>query len=152
LFFNFFGYSCINLKDTFRQKDLQFIGILNEIRFGSISPASLSIIRNLMRKPIVAKEGVEPTRLISRNADADKINEEKLHQLNGDVSYKYVAKDFQQSSDSPVNLDISCRFKKELELRVGAQVMLLTNSLISKGLANGSKGGKAVCVLLTLNS
>jgi ATP-dependent DNA helicase PIF1 len=82
--------------------------------------------------PLVLEEGIEATKLYSKNVDVDKINAERLAELGGQATV-FPATDKGQAS----MLDKMTMYQKHLELKVGAQVILLKNR---EGLANGSRG------------
>ena len=52
----------INLTQVFRQKDRRFIDMLNEMRFGRMSPSTIQEFRNLDREP-ECDDGIEVTEL-----------------------------------------------------------------------------------------
>lgn len=52
----------IQLKHVFRQNDPVFIGILNEMRTGKMSPESVSKLQSLSRE-LRYTDGIEPTEL-----------------------------------------------------------------------------------------
>lgn len=111
--------------------------MLNEMRFGKLSPDSITRFRNLSR-PIMYDDGIEPTVLFPRREDVDRANTAKLRALNGD-GWTYPAMD--SGSVEPVQrakLLASFMATQTLELRVDAQVMLIKN--MDETLVNGSMG------------
>jgi hypothetical protein len=76
-----------------------------------------------MRRTLDVTDGIEPTQLFPINRDVDKINSSKLGALPGKMStFKSVDK-----GNSPFVEQLEgCQAPAELELKVGAQVMLLT--------------------------
>jgi ATP-dependent DNA helicase PIF1 len=100
---------------------------------------------------------VEPTRMHARRMNVDSINEMKLAELSSsteEVFYAHVACSVQRGGGRDgVNTEKRERLKKvadrlnthapvkmEMQLRVGAQVMLLWNLDTENGLVNGSRG------------
>lgn len=52
----------VNLTKVFRQKDQTFVDMLNEMRFGKMTPQSIGRFANL-RRAIEYTDGIEPTQL-----------------------------------------------------------------------------------------
>lgn len=53
----------VNLTQVFRQKETEFVDMLNEMRFGKLSLKSIQRFRSLSRPPAYPKDGIEPTEL-----------------------------------------------------------------------------------------
>ena len=70
---------------------------------------------------------------------SDAINTEKLKELPGD-SLVFEAIDSSDREGLKAILDKACPAKRTLELKVGAQVMLLKNVNVARGRANGTRG------------
>lgn len=124
------------LKNVHRQNDNKFIRILNKIRFGKVDDDVIDILTNTSNQKI-EKDGILATRLCTHTADADIINESKLKDLDGD-SKLFEAQDPAPGSTKQLNQQTPVPGK--LELKIGAQVMLLKNINISVGLVNGARG------------
>jgi ATP-dependent DNA helicase PIF1 len=85
-----------------------------------------------------ARRKMLPTLLFSRNVDVDAMNEKALAELDG-PAHRYVADDAGHSDY--INLiRNNCPAPQVLELKLGAQVLLLKNLDLSRGLCNGSRG------------
>lgn len=124
------------LKQVHRQKDPEFIRILNFIRVGHVND---EIAKRLMQtsKQKIEVNGILATQLCSHTNDSNLINESKLSNL------KTEARVFEaQDSDSAYTkqLDSQVMAPSRLTLKVGAQVMLLKNINVSDGLVNGARG------------
>jgi ATP-dependent DNA helicase PIF1 len=78
---------------------------------------------------------IEPTKLYSTNTDVDRINKERLSKLEGKIK-EYPAYDSCPAALVD-KLAGATMYQKHLELKVGAQVILLKNR---DGLVNGSRG------------
>ena len=134
----------IQLKRIFRQEDPTFQRILDEARIGELSPSSLATLKSRCDLSW-DNEPIQPTLLFTRNADVDSINNTNLAELDGEP-HKYIAKTLPHGH--PVadvakvveKLDKDANYVVELTLKVGAQVMLITNLDQEKGLVNGSRG------------
>ncbi|GLV34540.1 Pif1 DNA helicase [Carabus blaptoides fortunei] len=124
------------LQVVHRQTDPEFIAILNNIRIGRVT-SEISAKLNRTAKQQIEQAGVLATRLCSQNADADIINETKLKSLTGEVK-TFLAQDTDAAYTRQLDQQtpVSCR----VILKVGAQVMLLKNVSVSKGLVNGARG------------
>ena len=144
----------ILLKKIWRQPDPVYQTILNEVRMGSLSEKSEEILRSRMGIDWHADK-IQPTLLFSRNYDVDKINEKNLAYLTNESRVFEVATifdktrlngEFAPDNNSDIvgfaikRLDNDATYMNPLELKIGAQVMLLTNMDQSEGLVNGSRG------------
>ncbi|KAL3757376.1 hypothetical protein ACHAWU_008537 [Discostella pseudostelligera] len=137
------------LKQVFRQQgDVTLMNILDEARVGELSAQSAEILRRHGTLPAAAlgsartfgdkKEKIIPTLLECRNREVDKANELEMHKLPGEIhSYKSRDKAINETMKAQLK---HCQAPPQLDLKVGAQVMLLKNIDLEKGLANGSRG------------
>jgi hypothetical protein len=123
----------VQLKRVFRQKDPVFQGILDEARVGELSAESLAILKTRCDLSW-DHEPIQPTLLFSRNVQVDSINKANIDSLEGET-HVYKAR-FPSGQALPDDIG----FVPELTLKVGAQVMLVTNLDQNKGLVNGSRG------------
>eukprot|EP01124_Arcella_intermedia_P004033 TRINITY_DN12278_c0_g1_i3.p1 TRINITY_DN12278_c0_g1~~TRINITY_DN12278_c0_g1_i3.p1 ORF type:complete len:810 (+),score=233.60 TRINITY_DN12278_c0_g1_i3:345-2432(+) len=129
----------IELTTVFRQKDADFISLLNEIRHGKCTPNTISVLESCMNKQLDKPlDGqLEPTKLYALNAQVDQLNETRLSAIprKGKV---FRCKD-KGRSEFLKQLE-QCRAPSELKLKVGAQVMLLRNLDFKRGLVSGAQG------------
>jgi ATP-dependent DNA helicase PIF1 len=125
------------LDQVMRQKDEEFAGVLSRVRVGDTSDEVRSKLRPRINAPDPNPE-VVPVNLRTHNADADRINFEKLAELPGEES-TWEASDT-GSEYAQRTLDQNCIAPKTLRLKVGARVMLLWNIEVEAGLANGTLG------------
>ena len=112
--------------------------MLNEMRFGKLTPGSIDAFKSLSR-PIKYNDAIEPTELFPRREDVDRANNQRLDQLNTD-GWSYAAVDGGAITD-PVQRDkMLSNFLavSHLKLQVDAQVMLIKNT--DETLVNGSMG------------
>lgn len=118
----------------FRQSDEEFIGHLNDVRLGTITPETTIFFHQYVRsKP----QDEQPTELYARNADVNRRNAEELAKLPTDLC-TYLSAD--EGSEWAINfLTKNCIAPTELDLKVGARVMMLKNNP-KKQLVNGSLG------------
>jgi ATP-dependent DNA helicase PIF1 len=150
----------IELKTIHRQRDPVFQKILLEARQGELSDESYETL--LSRKGLRWKGlQIRPTLLFTRNADVNTINTKELGKLPGDAVIYRVStasqrdfdeytnkKGFEESSSAILEdsdyrlqkLDKDASYVTELQLKIGAQVMLIINEDPELGLVNGSRG------------
>jgi len=137
------------LTQIARQKDVTFQTILNECRVGKPSEATLAALRSRTNLDWKSR-AIKPTLLFSKNADVNVINEKNIAALNKPLR-SYKASTFLVPTEEEVptgdrlsqillRLDNDSSYSPTLELCEGAQVMLLVNLDVSKGLVNGSRG------------
>jgi ATP-dependent DNA helicase PIF1 len=146
------------LNKIWRQTDPVYQKVLNEARMGALSAESEAILLSRMNTRW-QDEVIKPTLLFSLNKDVDKINVANLNALDGEVQ-TFKAKtvtdvdrwravnggqplpdsrgDFVQFAIT--KLDRDAPYVESVELRVGAQVMLISNLDMTMGLVNGSRG------------
>ena len=141
----------IHLTKIVRQSDPTFQTILMEARQGTLSKKSIEIL-NGRRDQSWQKDKIRPTLLFSRRAEVEMINEHNIKQLKGskltfeaktifDATIgKGMTKDSPEVQRAIAKLDRDAPYKASLELRVGAQVMLVYNMDQEEGLVNGSRG------------
>ncbi|WP_435413515.1 helix-turn-helix domain-containing protein [Psychroserpens mesophilus] len=138
-FFNSRAYNqcdpiTIELKQVYRQSDPKFIKILNEIRANSLSKSSRDELNKLFRPDFIPQPNQGYISLTTHNNIAEKTNRFELDKLNTQSqTYNAIIE-----GDFPDHL---CPNKKELVLKVGAQVMFIKNdSSIEKRFFNGKIG------------
>ncbi|RXK41952.1 hypothetical protein M231_00673 [Tremella mesenterica] len=128
----------VNLTKVFRQKDQRFVDMLNEMRFGRLTPESIKAFQSLSRQ-VKYDDGIEPTELFPRREDVDRSNAHRLEALLTD-GYTYAASDTGTITDPIQRQKVLSNFLavEQLSLRVDAQVMLIKN--MDETLVNGSMG------------
>jgi ATP-dependent DNA helicase PIF1 len=146
--------SNIELKHIFRQNDPTYIGILNEIRLGTISKDSQLTLMNCIKKKVPADFPIKPTKLYPNRGKVDAINNWKLNKLDGNefifeqikhydlkMNAKERAIKFKNRNRNPLDeikyLESNLMCVDKLSLKVGAQVMCIINI---DNLCNGSQG------------
>lgn len=126
---------CFELKEVHRQKDSEFVTILNSIRIGRVTK-EISDRLTLTAKQKIEGDGILATRLCSHTNDSKLINESKLRNLDGEE--KVFSS--QDSDNATKTLDMQTIAPGKLVLKIGAQVMLLKNVNVNAGLVNGARG------------
>jgi ATP-dependent DNA helicase PIF1 len=131
------------LDTIYRQKDPVFQKILNEVRVGKVSDETDSILKSRLNLDF-SKETIQPTKIFTRRDMVEHINNEGLNSLTGELrTYNIVTKG-KANTDAIKNaikkLDNNAQYTEKLVLKVGAQVMLITNLDQEAGLVNGKVG------------
>ena len=134
-----------------RQPDPIFQAILTEARMGALSEASIAILQGRKGLPW-STDQIRPTLIFSRNADVAAINAANMDALDGE-SVIFKAATIHGSAAAATashvdaeleaqltRLDLDAPYEPELQLKIGAQVMLITNLDQERGLVNGSRG------------
>ena len=129
----------IGLHHVFRQKDPVFAGMLNEMREGRLTPASIASFRKLDRPLAATEENIEATELFPTRSEVDRANQVRMNQLQGQI-YSFDARDGGTVTDKERRDKIlaSCMVPETIHLKKGAQVMLVKN--MDDTLVNGSLG------------
>lgn len=125
------------LTKVFRQKDQAFADALNDVRVGNLTSEVKTLLRSRYRQHDPFPE-IAPVIVYTHNADVDGENAKKLAELPGDT-WTREAQDSGQ--EGPLaTLQKNCLAPATLNLKIGAQVMLLWNIDPLNDLANGSLG------------
>lgn len=115
------SYVTIELQKVHRQKDEEFLEILNAVRENRMTPQLLNKLNQRVgAEPRQMEDGTEPIRLTTHNARADEVNARKLSQL-PDESVTFTAN---VDGDFP---ETAYPADYELTLKPGAQVMFIRN-------------------------
>jgi DNA-binding CsgD family transcriptional regulator len=111
------------LSEQHRQKDNNYLSILNEIRSGNVRESTVDLLKSRLNKDI--EQGKEFTRLYTHNIDVDAVNKRHLDLLDGKSrTYQMLSKG---SSALAESLKKSCLSPEVLELKIGARVMFTKN-------------------------
>jgi len=117
---------------------IEFASMLNEMREGRLTPASISKFRSLSR-PLHFADQLEATELFPTRAEVDAANAARMQNLQGELR-AYEARDGGEITDKSFRdkLLANCMAPETIWLKKGAQVMLIKN--VDEGLVNGSLG------------
>ena len=126
----------VHLTEIVRQHDEPlFAKFLNEVRLGYAK--DFTILSECHGRKF-ADDGIRPVRLFCKNVDVDSYNNAELRKLTTPLR-RYFATD--EGGDSWKQFfDKNCPAPNTLDLKVGAQVILLKNLDVAQGLVNGSVG------------
>lgn len=130
--FKNFPIKIVELEKVYRQKDQNFIDILNRIRVGSTSVDDMQILNKRVLSELKPQQEKMYIHLTGKNKTADEINLNQLQSLHGKnyISSAIISGDFGKEY-FPTN--------PELEFKPEAQIMLLTNDTKGRWV-NGSIG------------
>ncbi|KAI1792662.1 PIF1-like helicase-domain-containing protein [Ganoderma leucocontextum] len=123
----------VTLTEVYRQKDTQFVDLLNELRKGNIAPSAHQTFTSLSRPLPPLPSGILPTELYPLRAQVERANTTRLAALPGSV-HAYVARDTGTHQKVLEQMVVPAR----LAFKVDAQVMLVKN--VDEKLVNGSVG------------
>ncbi|XP_038179827.1 ATP-dependent DNA helicase PIF1 [Arvicola amphibius] len=126
----------LELTEVWRQADQTFISLLQAVRLGRCSDEVTRQLRATAAHK-VGRDGIVATRLCTHQDDVALTNERRLKELPGEVhSFEAIDSDPELSR----TLDAQCPVSRVLQLKLGAQVMLVKNLSVSRGLVNGARG------------
>ena len=145
----------IQLQQALRQDSgSKFELFLNMVRVGSVTH---NIIRDLNAKCLISEahpipnDGIIPTRIYTHNRNVDAENETRLNELDGKLITCTAIDEWKEvmptgtlaSIKKNMKTSIASELPDEINLKVGAQVMLTRNKDMESGdrsLVNGSRG------------
>lgn len=109
----------IELRKTYRQKDANFVSLLDRVRINNVSAQDMQIINSRVSSVKLPNDDFVMT-LASRKDTVDYINEQRLHELKSDeYTYTGIIDGTFPVSNLPTSL--------ELTLKKGAQVVFIRN-------------------------
>lgn len=133
------SYVTIELQKVYRQRDPDFVDILNAVRDNRLTLPLLEKLNARVGARISSDDdGAEPIRLTTHNAQADEVNMRKMDEL-PDAPMQFVA---EIEGEFPEN---SYPAEEVLTLKSGAQVMFLRND--SEGQYYNGKLGRVEDVM-----
>jgi ATP-dependent DNA helicase PIF1 len=127
------------LSKVYRQTSPEFVEVLMKIRENNVDEQVMRVIQGTSTNTLSNPDGIKPTVLFCMNKDVDKMNQSALDRLPGSLSTS-VAKDFYKTEKSRKENENGFSCVETLNLKVGAQVMLLINIDPNACLVNGSRG------------
>lgn len=147
----------IQLTRIFRQDNLDYQTILNQIRTGRLKSRNAKILQGLVGKLADENAFIKPTKLYPTRYKTDTINSTELGGLpGGSKSWSIIneyalemtetdKRDRSNFTPQQIKLELeyiagNLRCDKRIELKIGAQVMCVVNLDIEIGICNGSQG------------
>lgn len=124
------------LKKVVRQQgDAVLLTVLNDLRVGDTK--TLHLLDSRIGATWTDTE-IEPVRVFCKNVDVNSFNQERLAKLTTQ-SKTFIARDSGEAYHTE-SFNKNCPAPQTLELKIGAQVMLLANLDVQQGFVNGSVG------------
>ena len=131
------GMKSIILKKVFRQSDEVFVNLLNNIRHANLTTEDISLLSDRIK--CKCNDIIQPTRLVSHNEQADRINKTELDKIDNKI-HTFKAK-YRGTDQLKIEfLKKNCVAYDTLDLKIGASVMMLRNTYSEQGIINGSVG------------
>ena len=140
------------LTRNFRQNDQLLVSLLDDLRFGIHSKEMWDFLELFRKKHLEwTSSSIQPTFLTPYRSAADKYNSQKLLELKGNPT-RYDSIDSVKLNEgctswketpSPFALEpifTSLSANQSVNLKIGAQVILVRNVDVKNHLANGSRG------------
>ncbi len=128
------SYACVELKHIFRQKDIEFIELLEKVRTANLDRASIEMLNSRYIENFKPPRNKNYITLTSHNYAAREINEKKLKAIK-QPEYVFDAVTSGVFPESQYPVDASLR------LKLGAQVMFTKNdNSPEKRFVNGTIG------------
>lgn len=143
-------HHCVLLDKIFRQSDIKFSKMLNQIRIGKIKKSTVQVLQNRII-PYDKDDSIKPTKILSNRKTVTKINQEEHNklpskgiifniesscpELNIIEKENYNIHDIQREKDL---YEKNFNYVESLEIKIGDQV--ICNRNISDNVVNGSRG------------
>lgn len=151
-----FDYQIL-MDKIYRQKDEIFVDILNQVREGCIYKQAHKVLLDCLNKKYEENETTKPVILLPTRSAVEKINYKELDNLKTEsIKFSYEAlyepnEEFtilksmkkpckKQMEFEEKSMLMNCVFDKQIELKVGCQVMCIANLDLDNGICNGSTG------------
>lgn len=110
----------IELKKIYRQHDIEFINLLNNVRENRVSQKDIDLLNSRFLPAIFKNQNLNYVTIATHNSMVDQTNQIKLDELDTELkSY-----DAEVSGDFP---DTMMPTEKTLKLKEGAQIMFIRN-------------------------
>ena len=113
------------LNNVYRQSELDFLEILNGIRINQTTPETLDLLNTRVDADFEPEKDKFYITLVATNAMANRINQDELEKLKGDVhKSKAHISGALTKSEYPAEIEVS--------FKVGSQIMMLNNDSESR--------------------
>ncbi len=129
------SFKIFTLSKSFRQSDKNFYQLLNNIRLGK-TEGNLELL--LERCNIKPNGKIKPTIITTHNRNAEQENQLRLAGIDNELKTFIAAEE--GSPKKLESLKKHCLAPTRLQLKKGAQVMMLRNTFQKEGIVNGSLG------------
>ena len=135
-------YKTIIFTQNYRQVDIGFQNLLNEIREGNISPEGCKILLDCTKK--IIDDDIKPPIIYPTKRLADQVNQFENITLNTESN---IYKCYKSIKIMNTNTGILKELEKQkgmyddlITLKIGSQVMCIVNLDLEQGIVNGSQG------------
>ncbi|RNF15763.1 PIF1 helicase-like protein [Trypanosoma conorhini] len=131
--------AAVEFRKNYRHEgDPVFAACMEDIRYGRYTRRVESLLSSCLSRRLGDRFGVEPTVIMARRQCAAAYNMERLQLLDDVDFHRYASEDY--ASTPGYDLDKEVSLLPLLELRVGAQVVLLASLPSAPHLSNGDLG------------
>ncbi|RNF02456.1 PIF1 helicase-like protein [Trypanosoma rangeli] len=132
-------FAAVEFRKNYRHEgDPVFAACMEDIRYGRYTRRVESLLLSCLNRRLEDSFGVEPTVIMARRQSATTYNTERLQLLDDVNFHRYTSEDY--ASTPGYELDKEVSLLPLLELRVGAQVVLLASLPNAPYLSNGDLG------------
>ena len=122
----------IEFTKVYRQQDKIFLKLLNHIRENKVTLNEINLLNARVFENFEPGDDEKYIRIFTHNGQVDELNQEELNKLDGEIKCFTASIEGEYPTSAYPNV-------KELELKVGAQVMFIKNN-IGSGYYNGLLG------------
>jgi ATP-dependent DNA helicase PIF1 len=144
----------IILTEVFRQKDKEFVELLNRVRFADITEEDIKKLKSCVGRVVDPSSGIMPLNMMAYNADVDTMNMKELSKLPGEP-IPLTADEYFEDPDGilikaphlkiPLKVQLKSKIESNqtppvIKVKTDARVILLKNLDFGLGLVNGSQG------------
>jgi len=130
----------VQLTTIFRQTDLTYTKILNQIRKGELKKSSYETLMCHVGKEIPADSIIKPTILLPKRRDVDLINSAEMIKLEDESHTFVLSTDIITTPAEQKNIAHMSDTQKEMEIR------FLTNNIMADKTLVLKKGAQVMCV------
>lgn len=123
------------LDEQYRQADVKFIQLLNEIRQNNLSLSSRLLLLGRLNQTL--KSSLTPAKLYTHNIDVEALNAAEINKISGPA--KAYSMQTRGNSQLAMLLQKGCLAPEKLVLKIGAKVMFVKNNF-EQGVVNGTLG------------
>jgi ATP-dependent DNA helicase PIF1 len=136
--------SHIQLIHIFRQTDMTFVSLLNQIREGKIKRKTVELLERHVGRKVPEDSLIQPTKIYPLRSQVDQVNILEMTKLTGKIYDYKLKKPLVQKEEHEHELkymEQSLLCDTTIRLRIGAQIMCIVNiELEGITLCNGSLG------------
>lgn len=153
----------VELATIFRQKDVQYAAILNQIREGVIKRSAVTLLANQVNKPYPDGLLIQPTKLFPRRDQVDALNAAEMAALN-EESFIYqkeyeIAPSYTFGSGNTIKAAIAASTKNVIPSKalkasrvysdsdIGHEFEYMSGSILCDSVLELKKGAQVMCIV-----